>query len=53
MQSKFVALKARHEELEDAIAEERNRIAPNALLVQLLKRQKLRLKDRMYRMSVD
>jgi hypothetical protein len=37
-QTKFLALEARDDELEEAIEEERNRAAPNAILVQMLKR---------------
>lgn len=46
----ILALQARHQELEDAIDEERSRPLPDTLLVQMLKRQKLRIKDKMYRM---
>ncbi len=51
IQSKFLALKARHEELEVAIDQERGRVAPNVLLVQMLKRQKLRVKDKLYQLQ--
>ena len=37
-QTKFLALEARHDELEEAIEDERNRAAPHAMLVQMLKR---------------
>lgn len=49
-QSRFLALKNRHEELEEAIDEERNRAAPNVMLVQLLKRQKLRVQDKLHQL---
>ena len=44
-------LKARHKELESEIEEECNRPLPDGLLVQMLKRQKLRIKDKIYRIS--
>ncbi|NQU72733.1 MAG: YdcH family protein [Rhodospirillales bacterium] len=49
-QSRFLALKARHEKLEEAIDEERNRASPNPMLVQMLKRQKLRVKEKLHQM---
>ena len=49
-QSRFLALKARHDEFDEAIEEERNRAAPNAMLVQMLKRQKLRIKDKLHQL---
>jgi hypothetical protein len=49
-QSRFLALKARHEELEEAIEEERNRASPNPMLVQMLKRQKLRVKEKLHQL---
>jgi hypothetical protein len=49
-QSRFIALMTRHEELEEAIEEERNRASPNPMLVQMLKRQKLRVKDKLHQL---
>lgn len=40
-------LQERHEELEAAIQKERKLHAPNELLIKNLKRQKLRLKDKL------
>ena len=45
-------LKARHVELDQAIETETKRPMPNGLVVQMLKRQKLRIKDKLYRLSV-
>ncbi len=44
-------LKARHVELEQAIEDESSRPLPDGLVVQMLKRQKLRIKDKLYRLS--
>ena len=44
-------LKARHEELDQAIEIETARPLPDGLVVQMLKRQKLRIKDKLYRLS--
>ncbi len=44
-------LKARHVELEQAIEDETSRPLPDGLVVQMLKRQKLRIKDKLYRLS--
>jgi hypothetical protein len=44
-------LKARHEELDQAIETESARPLPDGLVVQMLKRQKLRIKDKLYRLS--
>ncbi len=44
-------LKARHVELEQAIEDESRRPLPDGLVVQMLKRQKLRIKDKLYRLS--
>ena len=44
-------LKARHEELDQAIETETGRPLPDGLVVQMLKRQKLRIKDKLYRLS--
>ena len=50
-QEYVLSLKARHRELEDAIEEERNRPLPDTMLMQMLKRQKLRIKDKLYRLA--
>ena len=44
-------LRERHQELEQAIKEESRRPLPDAMLVQLMKRQKLRIKDKLHRIS--
>jgi hypothetical protein len=44
-------LKARHVELDQAIETETGRPLPDGLVVQMLKRQKLRIKDKLYRLS--
>ena len=44
-------LKARHVELEQAIEDEARRPLPDGLVVQMLKRQKLRIKDKLYRLA--
>ena len=44
-------LKERHVELEQAIKDESSRPLPDGLVVQMLKRQKLRIKDKLYRLS--
>lgn len=46
-------LKARHDELEHAIEEECSRPLPDALVVQMLKRQRLRIKDKLNHLSDD
>ncbi len=47
----ITVLKARHEELDQAIENETGRPLPDGLVVQMLKRQKLRIKDKLYRLS--
>ncbi len=47
----ITVLKARHVELEQAIKDESRRPLPDGLVVQMLKRQKLRIKDKLYRLS--
>ena len=47
----ITVLKARHVELDLAIEHESNRPLPDGLVVQMLKRQKLRIKDKLYRLS--
>jgi len=37
-QSRFIALKVHHDDLEEAIEEERKRALPSPMLVQMLKR---------------
>lgn len=49
-QQDLLALQVRHQELETAIEEVRNRPAPDNFLVQMLKRQKLRIKDKIHRL---
>ena len=44
-------LKAEHESLEETIQEEMRRPLPNSALVSDLKRQKLRKKDELFRIS--
>lgn len=44
-------LKERHQELEEAIEEESKRPLPDDMLVQLMKRQKLRIKDKLQRIA--
>ena len=46
-------LKERHKELEQAIETETNRPMPDGMLVQLWKRQKLRIKDKLQRIQVS
>ena len=46
----LTVLRAKHEELEQAIEQEYLRPAPNGVTVQMLKRQKLRIKDKIARM---
>ncbi len=48
----ITVLRTRHEELEQAIDDETNRPLPDGLVVQMLKRQKLRIKDKLYRLSM-
>jgi hypothetical protein len=50
-QEYVLSLQARHQELEEAIEQERGRPLPDTLLVQMLKRQKLRIKDKLYRIA--
>ncbi len=45
------SLKARHANLEDDILEERQRPVPDNLRISELKRQKLRIKDEIARLS--
>ena len=47
----ITVLKARHVELDLAIEHESNRPLPDGMVVQMLKRQKLRIKDKLYRLS--
>ncbi len=47
----ITVLKARHVELDKAIEDETKRPLPDGLVVQMLKRQKLRIKDKLYRLS--
>ena len=47
----ITVLKARHVELDQAIEDETKRPLPDGLVVQMLKRQKLRIKDKLYRLS--
>ena len=47
----ITVLKARHVELDQAIEDEIKRPLPDGLVVQMLKRQKLRIKDKLYRLS--
>ena len=47
----ITVLKARHIELDQAIETETKRPLPDGLVVQMLKRQKLRIKDKLYRLS--
>ncbi len=47
----ITVLKARHVELEQASVDESTRPLPDGLVVQMLKRQKLRIKDKLYRLS--
>jgi len=44
-------LRARHVELDQAIKNETKRPLPDGMVVQMLKRQKLRIKDKLYRIS--
>lgn len=44
-------LKAKHEELDAALEEQYLRPLPDGMLVQMLKRQKLRIKDRIVELS--
>ncbi len=44
-QERLDALKARHEALESAIAEEKNHPQPDESRIHTLKKQKLRIKD--------
>lgn len=45
-------LRVRHLELEQAIEEETRRPLPDSLQVQLMKRQRLRIKDKLHRIEV-
>ena len=47
----IIVLKARHVELDRAIEDETKRPLPDDLVVQMLKRQKLRIKDKLYRLT--
>ncbi len=47
----ITVLKARHVELDQAIENETKRPLPDGLVVQMLKRQKLRIKDKLHRLS--
>ena len=49
--SYITSLKQRHKELERAIEEEANRPLPDGILVQMLKRQKLRIKDKLHKID--
>ena len=45
------SLKERHKELEQAIELETSRPLPDGMLVQMLKRQKLRIKDKLHKID--
>ena len=47
----IVNLKVRHQELEHEIQRERGRPLPDGMLVQALKRQKLRIKDKIFQLT--
>ena len=47
----ITVLRARHVELDLAIENETKRPLPDGMVVQMLKRQKLRIKDKLYRLS--
>ena len=44
-------LRVRHKQLEEAIREEARRPLPDSLQVQLMKRQRLRIKDKLQRIE--
>ncbi len=50
-QQVLLALQERHQELEAAIEEARGHPAPDTYLMQMLKRQKLRIKDKIHRLN--
>jgi len=49
LKARIAALRGRHMELEDRIAREQRRPAPDAARLQALKRRRLRIKDEMAR----
>ena len=52
VEERVSALKAKHAELEQAIETENSRPLPDELLLHALKREKLRIKDEIVRISV-
>ncbi len=52
VETRLAALRAKHAELEAAIAAENNRPLPNSTLLTDLKRQKLRIKEEIERLHV-
>ncbi|MFQ5953935.1 MAG: YdcH family protein [Kiloniellales bacterium] len=48
---RITALKARHADLEEALQQEIRRPLPNSSVLTDLKRQKLRIKDEIHRLS--
>jgi hypothetical protein len=48
---RIAALKSKHAELEAALEEENQRPLPDSTVVADIKRQKLRIKDEIYRLS--
>ena len=51
--SEIDRLKTKHLELEEAISTERGRPAPDSVVISSLKKEKLRVKDEIYRLSSD
>ena len=50
-QAEIAKLKTQHQELESAIDSERERSAPDASMIATLKKQKLKIKDEIARLS--
>ena len=50
-QAEIAKLKSQHQELESAIDSERERAAPDSAVIATLKKQKLKIKDEIARLS--